>query len=311
MTATAPAPASVDGAVRWTTGRARVGGEVELTYDETGDGRPLVLVMGIGAQRIFWDERLCARLAARGHRVIRFDHRDIGESTRLDHLPVPRPWPTLGRRMAGLPVAAPYTLSDMARDVVGLCDHLGVARAHVVGCSMGGMVAQHLAIEHPDRVASLTSIMSSPGGRRHMLGGKPAALRALLSPAPRTADEAAEHAVRVFRTIGGSRYEVDGEALRALGRQAFARGGSPRGFLRHLAAICASGNRTRSLAGVRVPTLVVHGEEDPLIPVAAGRATARAIPGARLHVVPGMGHHMPPGVWDELVDAIAATAARA
>lgn len=296
----------------WRHGRAAVGPGVELAYDTLGQGPALVLVMGIGAQRIFWDERLCAQLAGRGFQVVRFDHRDIGESSRLDHLPAPRPLRVLARRALGLPIAAPYTLSDMAQDVVGLLDHLGLARAHVVGCSMGGMVAQHLAFEHPDRVASLTSIMSSPGGRlHHVVGGKPEAMRALLAPAPRTADEAAEHAVRVFRVLSGPRFDPDADALRALGRQAFAQGRSPRGFMRHLAAICASGNRTKRLGQVRAPTLVFHGEDDPLIPVAAGRATARAIAGARLHVVPGMGHHMPPAVWDQLVSAIAGNAARA
>lgn len=295
----------------WTTGRAPVGRGVELAYDEMGQGDPLVLIMGIGAQRIFWDERLCTRLAGRGFRVIRFDHRDSGESTRLDHLPVPRPLPTLARGLARLSVSAPYTLSDMATDVIGLLDHLGLARAHVAGVSMGGMVAQHLAIEHPARVSTLTSIMSTPGARRYAVMTRPSALKALLSPMPRTAEAAAEHVVRIFTTIGGSKYPPDAEALRALGRLAFTRGGSPRGFLRHFAAIFASGNRTTALGRLRVPTLVLHGDEDPLIPVAAGRATARAIPGARLHIIRGMGHHMPPGIWDELVPAIAANAARA
>ncbi len=295
----------------WTTGKARVAPGVELTYDVAGQGEALLLIMGIGAQRIFWDDRLCARFVARGFRVIRFDHRDIGQSTRLDHLPVPRPWPVLGRRLAGLPIDAPYTLSDMAADSIALLDHLGADRAHVVGCSMGGMIAQHVAIEHPARVASLTSIMSTPGSRRFMVTGKPSALQALLSRAPRTADEAADSAVGFVRVLGGSRYDIDTEVVRSLARVAFERRGSPRGFLRHLAAVCASGDRTRALARVRAPTLVFHGSDDPLIPVAAGRATARAVPGARLHVVDGMGHHMPPGVWDEMELAIVGNTARA
>lgn len=293
------------------SGRARCG-DVELAYDVVGDGpRQLVLIMGIGAQRIFWDDRFVARVADAGFTVARFDHRDIGESTRLDHLPVPRPPRTLARHLFGLSVGAPYTLSDMAGDVVGLLDHLGWARAHVVGASMGGMIAQHLAIEHPARVASLTSIMSTPGARRYAIQARPSALRALLGKPPRTAEESGEYAVRMFAVIGGPRFAPDEEALRRLGRLAFERKPSPRGFCRHLAALCASGDRTRRLASVRAPTLVFHGAADPLIPVAAGRATARAIPGAHLHVVDGMGHHMPPGVWDELVPAIAAVAARA
>ena len=242
---------------------------------------------------------------------IRFDHRDIGQSSRLNHLPVPPLRETMLRRLAGLRVDAPYTLSDMARDAIALLDHLRLDKAHVVGCSMGGMIVQHLAIEHPTRVASMTSIMSSPGSRRFLITTRPRALKTLFSPPPKTADAAAERAVEVFTALGGSSYAVDADAMRGLGRLAFERGSNPRGFLRHFAAICASGNRTKALGRVRAPTLVFHGAEDPLIPLAAGRATAKAIPGARLHVVPGMGHHMPPGVWDEMVSAIMSNIARA
>ncbi|MBK9032768.1 MAG: alpha/beta fold hydrolase [Myxococcales bacterium] len=271
----------------------------------------MVLIMGIGAQRIFWDDRLCGRLADRGFAVVRFDHRDIGESTRLDHLPVPRPGRSIARGLLGLRVDAPYTLSAMADDVVGLVDHLGWDRVHVVGASMGGMIAQHLGFEHGDRLASLVSIMSTTGARRYGVRARPRALGALLGKPPRTAEESAEYTVRLFRTIGGPRFEPDDEALRRLGRQAFERKPSPRGFCRHMAAVAASGDRTARLQTIRTPTLVFHGAADPLLVVAGGKATARAIPGARLHVVEGMGHHMPPGVWDELVGAIAANAARA
>lgn len=303
--AATPAPSA------WTTGTARVAAGVDVTYDVMGEGAPLLLIMGIGAQRIFWDDRFCAQLAGKGFRVIRFDHRDIGESSRLNHLPVPDLRRTMLRRLAGLHVDAPYTLSDMARDAMALCSHLGIERAHVVGCSMGGMVAQHIAIEHPSRLLSLTSIMSAPGSRRFLVATRPRALKTLFSPPPRTADAAGDHAVRVFTELGGSRYAPDADALRRLGRLAFERGSNPKGFLRHFAAICASGSRTKALARVAAPTLVFHGAEDPLIPVSAGRATARAIPGARLHVVPGMGHHLPPGVWHELATAITDNAARA
>jgi len=292
------------------TGRAQVG-EVELAYDVTGDGpQQLLLIMGIGSQRIFWDDRLVERFASQGFTVARFDHRDIGESTRLDHLPVPKPVPTMARALLGLDTHAPYTLSDMANDSIGLLDHLGWDRAHVVGVSMGGMIAQHLAFEHPTRVASLASIMSTPGARRYAIQAKPSALKALLGRPPRTADESGEYAVEMFKVIGGPRFASDERHLRAMGRLAFERKPSPRGFCRHFAALCASGDRTQRLAGVRAPTLVLHGSADPLIRVAAGRATARAIPGAKLHVVDGMGHHLPPGVWDELVPAVVANAAR-
>jgi pimeloyl-ACP methyl ester carboxylesterase len=304
-TATTTSPA------RWTTGKARVAAGVDLAYDVMGEGVPMLLIMGIGAQRVFWDDRLCELLAARGFQVIRFDHRDIGESSRLNHLPVPDLRRTIVRRLAGLRVDAPYTLSDMARDAVALLSHLGIERAHIVGCSMGGMIAQHVAIEHPARVLSMTSIMSAPGARRYLVSTRPAALRTLFAPPPRTADQAAEHAVKVFTALGGPAFAPDVEALRKNGRISFERGANPRGFLRHFAAICASGNRTKALGRVRAPVLVFHGEADPLIAVSAGRATARAIPGARLHTVPGMGHHLPPGVWNELVSAISDNAARA
>jgi pimeloyl-ACP methyl ester carboxylesterase len=292
------------------TGRARCG-DVELAYDVFGDGpRRLLLIMGIGSQRIFWDERLCARFADAGFTVARFDHRDVGQSTRLDHLPVPRPGRTMARHLIGLSVAAPYTLSDMAGDVVGLLDHLAWDRAHVVGASMGGMIAQHLAIEHPTRIASLTSIMSTPGARRFALMTKPSAMKALLGKPPRTAEESGDYAVNLFKIIGGTRFPTDEDHVRRMGRLAFERKPAPRGFCRHFAAMCASGDRTRRLAAVRAPTLVFHGAADPLIPAAAGRATARAIPDARLQVIDGMGHHIPPGVWDELVPAAISNADR-
>lgn len=291
--------------------RAKVG-QVELEYEVRGEGEPLVLVMGIGAQMIFWDDALIDRFVEAGFRTIRFDHRDIGLSSRLDHLPVPRPLRVIGRRMLGLRVDAPYTLSDMARDVVGLMDHLAIDRAHVVGVSMGGMVVQHLAIEHPSRVRTMTSIMSTTGA----IGLKytsPRALKALLGPRPRSADEAAENIVKTFRVIGATASGDPAEEarLRAIGRQAFERGISPRGFLRHLAAIAASGDRTKRLGGVRTPTLVIHGATDPLIKPAAGRATAAAIPGARYLEIPDMAHHMPRARWPEITGAIVEHAKRA
>jgi pimeloyl-ACP methyl ester carboxylesterase len=314
-----PHPALVPGpgAPALVLGRARLaeprnaGRPIELAYDVQGDGEPLVLIMGIGAQRIFWDLRLCAALVAAGFQVIRFDHRDLGESTHLDGLPAPRPLRALGRFAFGLPVPAPYDLSDMAADVIGLLDHLGHPRAHVVGVSMGGMVAQHVALEHPDRVASLASVMSTTGARSLGLRARPRALRALLAPPPRSAPEAGEHLARLFAEVGGERLPSDGDALRAIGHAAFERGMNPRGFARHFAAIMKSGDRTKRLASLRTPTLVFHGARDPLIHVAAGRATARAIAGATLVIEPDMGHHLPPAIWPRLVAAIAANAARA
>jgi pimeloyl-ACP methyl ester carboxylesterase len=288
--------------------RAKVG-EVELEYEVIGEGEPLLLVMGIGAQMIFWDDDLVARFVAKGFQVIRFDHRDIGLSTRLDHLPVPRPARVMGRSLLGLPINAPYTLSDMARDVIGLLDHLKIDRAHVVGMSMGGMVAQHLAIEHPTRVRTLTSIMSTTGQWRlrqtSIIG-----MRALLAPRPRTAEQAGEAAVQMFRIIGLVTDAAEEERLRAVGRRSFERGQSPRGFLRHLAAIAASGDRTARLRNVKTPTLVIHGALDPLIRASAGRATAKAIPGARYLEIARMGHFLPRDRWDQVTGAIAEHARR-
>ena len=286
---------------------ARVG-ELELAYEEDGDGAPLLLVMGIGAQMVLWDERLVGALTARGFRVIRFDNRDVGGSTRLDHLPVPKPIPTMARSLLGLPVPAPYTLSDMASDAAGLLDALGIARAHVLGVSMGGMIAQHLAIEHPSRVASLTSIMSSPGGR---FLPKPRAMRALLRPMGKTVEEAEARFLDVWAAIGSPAYPADPDRLRKNARASFARGASPRGFLRQLAAIGASGDRTARLRGVRTPALVIHGREDPLIPVRAGRATARALRHARYLELAGMGHDLPVALHARFADEIADLADRA
>lgn len=290
------------------SGRVHVG-EVELAYDLFGErGMPLVLIMGIGAQRIFWDDELCTMFVDAGFRVVRFDHRDIGESSRVD-APVPDPRKALLARMVGAPVEAPYTLSNMAGDVAGLIEQLGFGSAHVVGVSLGGMVAQHAAIEHPDRVRSLTSIMSSPGGRRYL--PKPSALGALFAPAPKNPVDAGLHAEKVFTVLGSTAWPVDGARLRELGALAYARGMSPRGFLRHFAAVLASGDRKDKLRHVQVPTLVIHGSCDPMFPLRAGRDMARLVPNATWLPIAGMGHDLPHGLWPTLVAAIARHAKRA
>jgi len=292
------------------TSRVRVGA-VELAYDRFGDparGRPLVLIMGIGAQRVMWDDALCEQFVARGFCVVRFDHRDIGESTRLD-APVPDPRRVLARRIFGARIEAPYTLSDMAGDVAGLVDALGFGAAHIVGASLGGMIGQHLAIEHPARVRSLVSIMSSPGARRYV--PEPRALRALFRPAPKSAEEAGRQIEQVIRTIGSTAWPVDGERLRQLGERAFQRGLSPRGFLRHFAAVMASGDRRARLRGVHVPTLVIHGSRDPMFPIRAGRDLAHLMPDATWLPIAGMGHDLPSPLWPTLVAAITRHADRA
>jgi pimeloyl-ACP methyl ester carboxylesterase len=280
---------------------------IEIVYETIGDhsNPALLLVMGLGTQLIHWDRELCELFAERGFHVIRFDNRDAGRSTRID-----APVPNLGRAMAGLKIEAPYLLDDMADDAFGLLDHLGIEAAHVASVSMGGMIAQTMAIRRPERVLSLTSIMSTTGERR---AGRPK-LRVwgvLLRRAPREKDAAVEYFVRVFRLIGSKGFPADEDRVRALAAEAYERGHTPAGTGRQLAAIMASGDRTEALRRLHVPATVFHGLDDPLVPFRGGRATADAIPGARLIAVPGMGHDLPREVWPQLVDAVAETAARA
>ncbi|NOY26421.1 MAG: alpha/beta fold hydrolase [Oligoflexia bacterium] len=276
---------------------------VELEYDLHGQGQPLLLIMGIGSQLILWHQRLVECFVQRGFQVVRFDNRDVGKSTWLRDAPVPSPSQIISRGYLKLPVSAPYSLSDMASDTVGLLNHLGWQHAHIVGVSMGGMIAQHLAIEHPDRVASLTSIMSTTGGRLVSLP-QPRALKALMAPAPTTLHEAEDSLVRFFTAVAGPAYPQDEAELRALARQSWSRGSNPAAFARQFAAVIKSGDRTRRLHDVTAPTLVLHGTADPLVPLRAGRATAKAIPHSRLREIIGLGHGLPEGVWPVLVDEI-------
>lgn len=277
---------------------------IEIEVEADAEGEPLVLLMGIGAQLVMWPDDLCARLRAAGFRLIRMDNRDVGLSTHLGHLPVPDPRKALLRAALGLRVDAPYDLGDMADDVAGVLDALGIERAHVAGASLGGMIAQTFAIRHTRRTASLTSIMSTPGDRRYALGAQPRALRALLGPAPRTREEAVQRMLTTFRAIGSRTHPVDEERLRGVAERAFDRGLNPAGFARQMAAICASGSRRQALRTLDVPTLVIHGSQDPLIPVAAGRATARLVPKARLLELGDMGHDLPRPLWGTFAGAI-------
>jgi pimeloyl-ACP methyl ester carboxylesterase len=281
---------------------------IEIAYQEVGDpgGEPLLLVMGLATQMIAWEEDFCAMLAERGFRAIRFDNRDIGHSTRIEAAGVPkRTDMLLGRRRT-----APYLLRDMAEDAVGLLDHLGIEAAHVVGASMGGMIAQTMAIREPERVRSLVSIMSTTGSR---WAGVPTwkAFGTLFARPPAGREAMVEHTVRIFRTIGSPAFPMDEDRLRELAGLSYDRSHSRAGVARQLHAITASGDRTRALRSLRVPTTVIHGASDPLVRPAAGRATARAIPGAHLRLIPGMGHDLPRDLWPTIVDEIAATAARA
>jgi pimeloyl-ACP methyl ester carboxylesterase len=286
--------------------RAQVGA-VELVYETIGNAsaEPLLLIMGLGMHLIHWDRGLCELLAQQGFHVIRFDNRDAGLSTKIRG-----PVPNVMRLMAGLPTRVPYLLDDMAVDSFGLLDHLGIERAHVAGTSMGGMIAQTMAIRRPERVLSLGSMLSSTGDRR---GGTPK-LRVwtvLMRRAPRDRDAYIAYFARVFRMIGSPAYRVDDERVRELAAATFDRGHYPPGTARQLAAILASGSRTAALRELEVPAVVIHGESDPLVPLRAGVATARAIPGAELVTIPGMGHDLPQALWPRFVEAIARNSERA
>lgn len=284
-------------------------GELELCYEEFGDpGDPaMLLIMGLGTQMIAWPDDFCAELAGHGLRVIRFDNRDCGRSTHLEAAPTP----TLAQLLRRDPRAAAYRLEDMADDAVGLLDGLGIDAAHVVGASMGGMIAQIVATRHADRTRSLASIMSTTG---HRFTGQPA-LRVypfFAKRPPREREAAIERTLALFRVVGSKGFGDIEPELRDLAERAWDRaGGDGRGTSRQLAAIMAARDRTADLARVRVPTVVIHGTDDRLVRPSGGRATARAVPGARLVLVEGMGHDLPRGAWPQIVAALVDNARRA
>ncbi|MEV1241943.1 alpha/beta fold hydrolase [Nonomuraea sp. NPDC050022] len=266
---------------------------IEIAYESFGSpgGRPLLLIMGLGAQLIHWDDELCELLAEQGHHVVRFDNRDSGLSTHLHDEGVP----TLG-------TSSSYLLDDMADDAAGLMDVLGWPAAHVVGASMGGMIAQTLAIRHPERVLTLTSIMSTPGP--DVAPPTPEASAVLLAAPPTDRDAVLAQSLRTWAVIGSPGFDMDRERILRLSGQAYDRCFDPPGTTRQLAAIMASGDRTERLGTLGIPALVIHGEADALVPVAAGHATAAAIPGATLLTFPGMGHDLPRPLWPDIVGAI-------
>jgi pimeloyl-ACP methyl ester carboxylesterase len=286
---------------------ARANG-IEIVYEEFGEATDptMLLVMGLGVQMLGWDERFCRLLAERGFRVVRFDNRDVGRSTKV----AGGPRPDVMAAAAGDFSSASYTLDDMADDCAALLDHLGVAAAHVTGASQGGMIAQTLAIRHPQRVMSLASIMSSTG-ERAVGQPHPEAIPRLLSRPPGDREGYVEWVRETWRVIGSPGFQADDEALRRRARATFDRGIHPEGTARQLVAVLASGDRTQELAGVDVPTVVIHGTDDVLVDVSGGKATAAAIPGAELVLVEGMGHDLPPQLWPRLVELIAANAERA
>jgi pimeloyl-ACP methyl ester carboxylesterase len=249
---------------------------------------------------------LCEQLARRGFRVIRFDNRDVGRSTVLHGARVPTRWQLMLRHPAGVA----YTLDEMADDTAGLLDHIGVAAAHIVGVSMGGMIAQLVAIHHPDRVLSLVSIMSTTGNRR-VGRPNPRVARRLLRPVSRTREGYIEDHLHTCRLIGSSSFDFEEEHRRERAGRLFERGIHPAGAARQMAAIVTARDRTAQLRHVRVPTTVIHGDQDPLVSVSGGRATAAAVPGAELLILPEMGHDLPRELWPQIIDAIVRTTARA
>lgn len=275
---------------------------MEFEYDQFGDpaAEPLLLVMGLGTQLTGWDDEFCVLLASKGFHVTRYDNRDIGLSTRLDQLPVPDV-------MAVIQGEAPpaYTIDDMADDAAAVLDGLGIASAHVVGASMGGFIVQALTIRHPEKVRSLTSIMSGPGGR-DATPAAPEAIALLLVPAPRDRAGLIEHGVNISRVLHGRFF--DEERARAKRTAAVDRSISIDGTARQLSACLAQPSRVEALHSVQVPALVIHGSADPLVPYAEGVRTAEAVPGARLLTLDDVGHDLPPHTWTEVADAIAEVA---
>jgi pimeloyl-ACP methyl ester carboxylesterase len=280
--------------------RARANG-IELEYETFGgpSAQPLLLIMGLGAQMITWDEAFCAQLADRGFQVIRFDNRDSGLSTWMkDAGP-----PDVMAALSGNPQPA-YQLDDLAADASGLLDALNIRAAHIVGASMGGFIAQLVAIKHPEKVLSLTSIMSGPGGTDEV-PPKPEGAAVLMVNPPDTREGRIEQSISIRRALVGSGDPFDEALERARSARAVDRAYYPSGVGRQLVAILATKSRLESLKQVRVPTLVIHGVDDVLVPVENGRLVADAVPGARLIEIEGMGHDLPKRVWPQVADAIA------
>ena len=273
---------------------------IELEYDTFGDpsDTPLLLISGLATQMISWQETFCELLASRGFFVIRFDNRDVGLSTYMEAAGPP----DIGAALRGEGHPA-YQLDDMAADVAGLLDSLGIRAAHLVGASMGGFIAQLVAINHADRVLTLTSIMSGPGGSDEVAATPEGAAVLFVAP-PDTRDERVERAMAIHRTLAGAGDQLDDAVERARAERSVDRAYYPLGVGRQLVAILAAGSRLQRLKHVRVPTLVVHGTDDILVPIENGRLVAGAVPGARFIEFQGMGHDIPERVWPELADGI-------
>ena len=278
---------------------------IDICYEIFGDAgaEPLLLIMGLGAQMIHWDDEFCRQLAARGFRVIRFDNRDIGKYCRLTGGKRLTPLELLKLRFLKIPVAATYKLIDMARDTVGLMDVLGIKSAHLVGASMGGMIAQEVAISFPARVRSLTSIMSTTGNPKVPPPTREAAAM-LMAPPPATKEEYFERFAKTWKVLRVGSFPEDEAQDRARAERTYERGLNPAGVGRQLRAVLASGSRKERLSAVKAPTLVIHGTVDPLVRPEGGKDTAASVPGAKLLMIEGMGHALPIPMWPQIIDAI-------
>ena len=279
---------------------------IEIHYEEQGDpaAPAMLLIMGFGAQLTLWPDELVEALAAQGFRVIRYDNRDVGLSQKFDGVKAPGLVKMTLLSKIGFTPKVPYTLADMADDGVGLLDALGIERAHIVGASMGGMIAQHVAARHPDRCLSLTTVFSTTGNPK-LPPARPEAMKALITR-PDSTEEGVlvEHGMMLARTIGSPGYPTPEDRLRERTLASVRRSFYPEGPTRHLSAIVADGDRRAMLRDIAVPTLVLHGEDDPLVPCEGGRDTAASIPGAKLKTIPGWGHDLPLELVDELAGAI-------
>ena len=286
---------------------------IEIEYDTFGEpqDRPLILIMGLSSQLVDWPESFCEKLAAKGHFVIRFDNRDVGLSSKLDDLGVPNIFEIFAAAQQGRAIESPYALSEMAADTIGLMDALNLERAHVCGLSMGGMIAQMMAIEYPRRLISLISMQSSTGDPE-LPGAEPPAMEAMVAPPPIERDAYIQHMVDVYRAFAGGSDKYDEGLQKEISALSYDRSFYLMGFTRQLAAILACGSRKDALAAVEVPTLVIHGSHDALLPMVHGKDTAESIPGAKLVIIHGLGHGMAyPVLWDEIIETLAAHTAGA
>jgi pimeloyl-ACP methyl ester carboxylesterase len=280
---------------------------ITLEYDWFGDesAPAILLIMGLGTQMIAWPENFCQSIADQGFRVIRYDNRDVGLSTKFEGEKPPGFLKLRLRSALGLKLKVPYTLNDMAGDAVGLMDSLGIERAHVVGASMGGMIAQLVAADYPQRTLSLTSIMSTTGHKKIPGPRRDVARHMFLSRPKGDSPEALlEHSVKTYRLIESPGYRSSDEELRAKVQASLSRTFYPPGFFRHISAIAANGSRAEVITKITAPTLVIHGAEDPLVPLEGGKDTAERIAGARLEIIEGMGHDLAPGLVPKLADLI-------